>query len=316
LITSVSKYLPDWEFGLRFHIYLKEMYPVITRLMTAAILYFGFTLYLSKIAHLHFNPVSHFTVTGIAGLFSIALILRLMDELKDRRTDLILFKDRPLPSGKIKETDIKFALVFVCLIYICLHLYSGRILLSSLFVLAYAFLMFRYFFLPEKMHDCLLINLATHNPITALILLHLAIIFTVQYNLKLVNLKWLPLTLLVVMFWFLILSWEISRKIRYEHEETDYITYSKIFGKIKASVISFLIQTISFGIAVYLYFTLSLSVVYLIFITIGYKILVAGYISFILKKMSAGIKLRSLAEFYSSIMMLAIIIETSLTRGL
>ncbi len=316
MITNVLKYLPDWGFAQRLLAYLREMYPIVPRLMISAFLYFGFTLYLSKISQVSFGVFTHFSITGIGALFSIALILRLMDELKDRQTDLILFKDRPLPSGRVKEGDIKFALAVVCFAYICLHLYSEQIFLSSLIVLGYTFLMFRYFFLPEKMHNYLLINLATHNPVTVLILLHLTIIFTVQYNLGLTSLNWFLLTLLILKFWFLFLSWEISRKIRYPKEETDYITYSRIFGHISAAIISFFIQTISFGIALYLYYTLSLSLVYLVLISVGYKILAAGYFWFVLKKMPAGIKLRSLAEFYAAIMMLAIIVESIWKSGL
>jgi len=286
MTTKVLKYLPDWGFAQRLLVYLREMFPIAPRLM------------------------------GIGALFTIALILRLMDELKDRQTDLILFKKRPLPSGRVKERDIKFALVVVCFIYICLHFYSEQIFLSSLIVLGYTFLMFKYFFLPEKMHDCLLVNLTTHNPITVLILLHLAIIFTVQHDLSIANLNWFLLTLLIIKFWFLFLSWEIARKIRYSREETDYITYSRIFGHIWAAIISFSIQTISFGIALYLYYALSLSLVYLVLISLGYKILAAGYFWFVLKKMPTGIKLRSLAEFYAAIMMLAIIAESIWKGGL
>ncbi|MCP4706859.1 MAG: hypothetical protein GY865_19850 [candidate division Zixibacteria bacterium] len=313
---NLSKTILDLDFASRLWVYLKEMFPIVPRFAISVFLFLGFTLYLSKITQVSFTIFTVSSLIGIGFLFTVALILRLMDELKDRQTDMILFKDRPLPSGRVKEADIKFALAVASVTYICFHLYSEQVFLSSLIVLGYTFLMFRYFFLPEKMHNCLLLNLATHNPVTVLILLHLTTIFTVQYNTNLANLNWLLLALIIVKFWFLFLSWEIARKIRYPQEETEYITYSRIFGYIYAAIISLFIQTISYGIALYLYYALSLSIVYLVIITIGYKILIFGYLRFLFKKMPTGIKLRSLAEFYAIVMMLAIIVESIWNGGL
>jgi len=239
-----------------------------------------------------------------------------MDELKDRRTDAILFKERPLPSGRVKEADIKFMLIVSSVAFICFYLYSKETMLSSLIVLSYTFLMFRYFFFPKRMHDYLLLNLVTHNPVTIIILLHLTVIFTVQYNLNLSGFNWLLISLVMIKFWCLFLAWEISRKIRYVSEETEYITYSSIFGQVSSALISFFIQTISFVIATYLYYALSLSLVYLIVIGFAYKILIVGYFRFLFKKISAGIKLRSVSEFYAMATMLAIVLESIWKGGM
>ena len=114
----------------------------------------------------------------------------------------------------------------------------------------------------------------------------------------------------MIMFWFLFLGWEISRKIRYVEEESAYITYSRLFGPYKAASIALFIQSISFGLALYLYSELSLSPVCPVLIFLGYFILVRQYFRFFTKRLPEGIKLRNSAELYASLMMLAIIIES------
>ena len=311
-IIDAVKFLPDKGYFQRMIIYLDKMFPIAPRLAVAVILYLSFTLSLCGVHGFSFEGISMYSILGIWGIFAITLILRLMDELKDRQTDMILFKDRPLPLGQVKEGDIRHSLFFICLIYIVCHLISQRVLLSSAVTLGYAFLMFKYFFLPRKSYDCLLLNLATHNPITVVILLHLTTIFSVQYDIRFADLNNSFLIILLVEYWFLFLSWEISRKIRYPREETEYITYSRIFGYRRAAFIAFTVQSVSFAVACYLYTIIGISAVYLIIVMAGYLILVFGYAKFLLNKMSTGIKLRTMAETYAIIMMLATIVDSCL----
>ncbi len=169
--------------------------------------------------------------------------------------------------------------------------------------------MFKYFFDTKKLHSNLILNLLTHNPIVLLFLVHLTTIFLVQYNLDSSSLNLTSLLCTSIMFWFLFLSWEIARKIRYRNEETEYITYSKIFGTYKAGLIALMIQTISFGIAVYFYMTLTLSIIFLAMIFLAYAILLKNYFCFFTNKISHGLQLRTSAEIYATIFMSAIIIE-------
>ena len=131
VITEVIKTLPNRGYFGRMAIYLSEMFPIMPRLTAAVILYFSFTLYLSRVNDLPYEFSTAYSILGILGIFAITLILRLMDELKDRHTDMVLFKDRPLPQGKVKEGDIKLSLVFICIIYIVSHLFSKQILLAA-----------------------------------------------------------------------------------------------------------------------------------------------------------------------------------------
>jgi 4-hydroxybenzoate polyprenyltransferase len=117
------------------------------------------------------------------------------------------------------------------------------------------------------------------------------------------------------MFWLLLLSWELARKIRYPEEETAYITYSKIFGLQNAIIILYVIQLITVLIAVYFYLVLELSNIYLITLIIALFYITHCYIKFSHRKYSSGIQLKISAEIFASVNMVIIIIECFLNRG-
>ena len=110
----------------------------------------------------------------------MALILRLMDELKDRETDRELFSDRPVPSGRVLESDIRASLVTVIVLFIGANLWAGAALWTAVCVLGYALLMFRYFFVPRILRKYLLLNLATHNPVIPILLLYVVVLFSTE----------------------------------------------------------------------------------------------------------------------------------------
>ena len=63
--------------------------------------------------HVHSSVWSPYLLLGVWSYFAVPLMLRLMDELKDADIDRELFPDRPLPSGRVLESDIKRSLAAV-----------------------------------------------------------------------------------------------------------------------------------------------------------------------------------------------------------
>jgi 4-hydroxybenzoate polyprenyltransferase len=297
-------------FGRRMAGYLAEMYPIPSRLTISVLLYLSFVTLLGRVNGRQPDIFSTVTLTGIFDVFAISLILRLMDELKDRELDGRLFADRPLPSGRVRETDIKLSLLLACLTYVIVNIPFGLAFSSALGLLGYTFLMFRYFFMPPSWHKHLLVNLATHNPVVPLMLLHLTVLFAVQSGLRLDDIARTPTLLLIGMFWTLFLSWEIARKIRYRHEETEYITYSKILGRIGAALTSFTVQAAGYAIGFYFFLALKLTPVFPVLLTIGFAYLIAQYARFLRGTLPAGIELRRAAEIYAANFMAATVTET------
>ena len=283
---------------MRMNIYLAEMYPVPVRVISSVLLYISFTAFLGSVHGVEVAVISPFTVVGSWSLFALMLILRLMDELKDKEIDRELFSDRPLPSGRVSESDIGFTLVVMIGLLLGVNVWVGKAFWAAVFLVAYSSLMFRYFFVPEILRENLLLNLATHNPIIPITFLYVLILFCVEHDLTINDVKWLNTLLLMGMYWAVFLAWEIARKIRCREEENEYVTYSRILGLVGATLATAGTQTIGLAIGVYFYWSLSLSHLFLGTLLAGYALTLSGHLRFLLNPTPVTSKLRPFAEGY------------------
>ena len=290
--------LPRRGFLGRMRIYLSEMYPFPTRLLSAAFLYVGFTTIVRHIHDVETSIISRHTLVGILSVFTVMLILRLMDELKDKETDRELFRDRPLPSGRVLESDISFSLVFVMTLFVVANAWLINTFWMALIVLKYSVLMFKYFFIPQVLRKHLLLNLATHSPIIPIVLVYILILFADEHHIALKDIKWSSSAALIAMFWAVFFAWEVARKIRSREEENTYVTYSQIFGRIGAVVVAAAAQSVTLIIGVYFYWTLSFSSAYLAVLVVGYGIALWGHAHFVLQPNPRTSKLKHFAEAY------------------
>ena len=90
----------------RLNIYFKEMYPLIPRLLLGGIVFFE--IYFIILLN---NGVTSFQISAaefIGGftVFSFLCWLRIADDFKDYELDCRLFKERPLPSGRVTKKDL------------------------------------------------------------------------------------------------------------------------------------------------------------------------------------------------------------------
>jgi len=296
----------------RLQTYLAEMFPVWRHLLLAAVLYLSSVSVLGRIHNLPPTLLSTSTLVGICSVFFLLLILRLMDELKDKEIDEELFPQRPLPSGQVLEGDIRFALGAVIAAYLALNLLVIGALWSALGVLGYSLLMFRFFGIPRILRKYLLLNLATHNPIVPIILLYLVVLFAEARGLPLTQLHWTPILLFLGMYWALFLAWEMARKIRSPEEENEYVTYSQIFGRRRAVAIVGGIQTAALTAGLSFYHTYALSNVFLAVLLAGYGVVVWGHARFWLRPNPITSRLRPFAESYTVFFLLAHLLEHGL----
>jgi 4-hydroxybenzoate polyprenyltransferase len=308
-MEKIMWYLPKEGFPKRMRIYLGEMYPVFPRLLAAALLTISFFSFLERIHGVPTMIFSPGTLVGIWSIFALLLILRLMDELKDREIDRELFHERPVPAGKVLESDIGFSLTVVIALYVVVNLCFGRVLWMSLGVLGYAFLMFKYFFIPRILRKHLLLNLTTHNPIIPIMLSYLVILFSIQYQIPWRNMRWDLIALLVAMYWSMSFAWEIARKVRSTEEENAYVTYSQIFGRTGAVLVAGSAQTMALVIGLYFYRTLSFSEVFLAILLTGYGLTLWGHVRFIFRPNPVTSKLKPFAERYILSVFIARIVQ-------
>ena len=166
------------RFFKRWMIFLKERFPLGTHLLLIS----GFAVSGAFISGWDKNLEG--VVMAFFGFFLFFLELRVMDEFKDLRKDLVAHPERPLPRGLISVSEIRKAIQFIyrlmlvyslTLVFVC-NLLSGLIFLG---ISLYLWLMYREFFLGKTLsrfpmlyaftHQIILIPLclftsATHHP--------------------------------------------------------------------------------------------------------------------------------------------------------
>ena len=289
----------------RIRIYFREMFPLPLRIANSTLLFVSFSVMLGVVCGLSTLFDWRLFMLGSANAFSIALILRLMDELKDLDVDRTLFVERPVPSGRVKESDIWICLSLVSAAFLVLNAVVGVAFWSALGLFVYCVLMFKYFFLPERFKSKLLVNLLTHNPVIPLLLLHFVFLTESWYSLGAGTLLGPHTALLVLMYWGLFLSWEVSRKIRYAHEETEYATYSRALGR-KAAILSVgAVNKLCLGAGLWISLQHGLSLTYDVVLVAAFAIPLLAYSLFLSNKLTRGIQLRTAAELCALLVMLA-----------
>lgn len=216
----------------RLHIYFKEMYPIIPR----------FTLSLICFCEIYFiillnNGVTNFNlgiqeVVGGYTIFAFLMWLRIADDFKDYEADKKLFKERPLPSGRVYKKDLFIICTIVQAISLVLNFIYMNNFIFWCVLYFYGFLMSKWFFQRSKIQPSLPLALVTHNPVQMFVNL-----YTISFTVIKYGVKPFTLTTFLVLFtlYFPALIWEVSRKIKAPEEENDYTTYSKLFGYKKAT---------------------------------------------------------------------------------
>lgn len=216
----------------RLHIYFSEMYPLIPRLFLGLIVFFEiyFVLLLNYgVTDFH---ISAGEFVGSYTVFAFLLFLRIADDFKDYETDKRLFPARPLPSGRVKKSDLIAAVSFFLAVALGLNITFMNNLPFFAFLMLYGTLMSVWFFRKKKISKSLPLALVTHNPVQMVMNIYIISFACIKYSLR----AFTPTTFLVAMtLYFPALIWEISRKIRAPHEETEYTTYSKLFGYKKST---------------------------------------------------------------------------------
>lgn len=217
----------------RLHIYFKERFPIIPRLLVGIIVFLEihFLLLLN-------NGVNKFDfgiqeIVGCFTVFAFLFWLRVADDLKDYETDKVLFKERPLPSGRTKKKDVIIITSIIQAITIILNVIFMNNILFFIILYVYGFLMSKWFFQRSKIQPNLFLALITHNPVQIFINLYIISFTCIKYSLPFFS--YITICTLFTLY-FPALIWEVSRKIRAPKDETEYTTYSKLYGYKKATI--------------------------------------------------------------------------------
>ena len=216
----------------RLHIYMKERYPLVARLILGLIVFLEihFIILLNEGVTTFKIGIQEFV--GAFTVFAFLLWLRIADDLKDFETDKVLFPDRPLARGAVYKKDVMVLCVIVQAITVVLNVLFMNNIIFFCILYAYGYLMSKWFFQRAKIQPSLPLALVTHNPVQMFVNLYIISFTVIKYGLR-------PFTITTVMtlwtLYFPALIWEVSRKIKAPKDENDYTTYSKLFGYKKAT---------------------------------------------------------------------------------
>jgi len=238
----------------RLNIYFKERYPIIPRFVLGLIVFLE--IYFIVLLN---NGVIKFEIgiqelVGSFTVFAFLFWLRVADDLKDYETDKKLFKERPLPSGRVKIKDVVIICAIIQVIAILLNLIFMNNLVFLLILYGYGYLMSKWFFQRSKIQPNLMLAVITHNPVQMIVNLYIISFTCIKYSLN-------PFSLTTIMalftLYFPALIWEIARKIKAPKDENDYTTYSKLFGYKKATKFILVITIIDIITNIILVFNLN-----------------------------------------------------------
>ncbi|MDE7224287.1 MAG: prenyltransferase [Acetatifactor sp.] len=217
----------------RLNIYFKEMYPIIPRLLLGGIVFgeiYFIVLLNSGVTQFRIGPQE---IIGGFTVFSFLLWLRIADDFKDYELDCRLFSDRPLPSGRVKKQDLAIFVSLLIAVTVILNLFFMNNFWFFVFLYVYGTLMSLWFFHKKKIQKSLPLALVTHNPVQMIMNVYIISFTCIKYGL---NAFTLTNFLAAWTLYFPALIWEVSRKIRAPKDETEYVTYSKLFGYQKSTM--------------------------------------------------------------------------------
>lgn len=154
--------------------------------------------------------------------------LRLYDEIKDFELDCVINPTRPLARGLVKHQDLYFGILACILIELICFSQSLASLLGISIAILYSLLMYKEFFIREKIRPFLTTYAVMHTIVSSFLSLALLSALTHQYPWQLEAEKWC----FVMNSWFLFNIFEFGRKTFQSNEEREGVeSYSKIFGR-------------------------------------------------------------------------------------
>ena len=135
----------------KYHAYFKERFPFWLALICAGVLYYStyFFTFLFSSNHSINQLDSLLTATTV---FMILLHLRILDDYSDYTDDCIAHPERALSRGVITLSNLRKLLAIIFLLEAAINLYLETTqLLVWLAIIAWSFLMFKHFFVPDTL---------------------------------------------------------------------------------------------------------------------------------------------------------------------
>ena len=219
---------------LRIWRYLLVMFPPHIMLLLGLAKFYAAYFCLQVLASEELVHISLRSMGGAISIVLFSLLLRVYDELKDAKADIRLgragdprYKDRPIVTGAVTIEDVGVLRWVVTTMLVAINVpLGGWNLIGFTVLFLVTWLSFKWYFWPAISRH-LLLAFITHNPITLFFAGYVVAVYAGDYGIQSID-AWALVLMLV--FWAPLGAWETARKIRAPEDETNYQTYSQIFG--------------------------------------------------------------------------------------
>jgi 4-hydroxybenzoate polyprenyltransferase len=166
-------------------------------------------------------------------VLAIFFHLRIFDEIKDYKNDLLVHKDRPLVRGLIPVGEAKQVAFVLILVELSLAFFIGRAaFLAAIFTVVYSLIMYKEFFIGDWLRP----KMATYALAHTLVSCWMSVfVFSAVTGLNFWRLSRIY-GLFVLVNWMIFNIFEFGRKTFGKEEEEELVeSYSKRLGPVRAA---------------------------------------------------------------------------------
>ena len=176
-------------------------------------------------------------IAMLIGVVAFYYKLRLYDEVKDYELDVVINKTRPLPRGLLTHKDMYTGMCACIAIELITFGSMGlNSLISMSVAILYSLLMYKEFFIREKIRPYLTTYALSHTIVTSILSFAIFSFLTQESLLKLMTNS--TLVSFAMANWLLFNIFEFGRKTFASSEERVNVdTYSSLFGRTGAVVL-------------------------------------------------------------------------------
>jgi len=304
---------------LRIWRYLLVMFPPHFMLLSGIAKFYAVYFSLQALAN---EESIHISLPSMAGALSVVLftlLMRIYDELKDAEADIRLgragdprYRHRPIVTGAVTIDDLVVLRWITTAVLIVINLPLGEWPLIGFTILfLVTWLSFKWFFCPA-ISEHLLLAFLTHSPISLFFGGYIVAVYAGDYSVDSISAWALAL---ILVFWAPLAAWETSRKIRAPDDETDYQTYSQVFGWKLAPFVPIAFITLGTTTAILLAIEMRLSWIFPAIVAAASLIPVYRCIAFRVSPSQKTANIQPYVELYAVVMDLGLLVAVIVSHG-
>ena len=303
----------------RLGAYLWDMFPLHLMVPVSIAKFYAFYFVLHAFGSDGPIPVTMVSMLGALTFTLGLLIARVYDELKDAPADIRLaaagdprYMDRPIVTGAVKLEDLQSFRWLITLLAIGLNVVvPPTMMVGFVFMFGVLWLSYKWFFWPA-IQKSLFLALITHNPLVVVLQIYIISAFVAEFDGSALGVWTL---VLMLGLWFPMTAWEISRKQRIPEDETDYETYTKVFGFKRAPWVAAFFVAASTACMLAVWSHVGLPIGYPIVLGLGALLAIGSYMRFYFTPSTETSKLQPPTEAFVMAAEVGLVVTFWVDRG-